>query len=223
MLEISSIVIEWIFFAYMSYRIGLKLHIQKSYPWYLIPLWNFWILAKESDIQLKKFFLTLLLLLSISLVIGWLFYIDFCNPSLISIIGGADGPTSIFIANRLAPELIVKYFIANIILFVIAIFWGNVAKKMGKEYGVYVLFGLVSIYLPPLLLVFETLDRWITSNRLQLVYSPLVGEEKEVWDRVNSVSKERVNRVVSVGVLLLILLSILWVLDFNFSISLYCA
>ena len=54
MLTISLLAIKWIFFAYVSYKIGNKLHIGKSYPWYIIPLWNFWILAKGSEIKILQ-------------------------------------------------------------------------------------------------------------------------------------------------------------------------
>jgi len=163
MLKISLIVIQWIFFAYTLYRIGNKLHIKKSYPWYIIPLWNFWILAKGSEIKIKKFFLTLLFILSP--LIGWFLYMELSTPSAIAIIGGADGSTAIFISNRLAPDMIGALVI---LIYHIAIifFWANLAKTMGKEYEVYVLFGLFSIYLPPLLLAFNNIDKLFLSTNI---------------------------------------------------------
>jgi len=161
MLEVSSIVIQWIFFAYLSYRIGNKIHIKKSYPWYLIPLWNFWILAKESEMKIKKFFLTWLLLLIVYLL-GCFLYI------YLSMVF----ETAIFILNRLAPDFIMNV----IIVFSIATFWASLAEKMGKEYGVYFLFGLISIYLPPLLLAFKSIDKFFTSNSMYT----LLREEKEL-------------------------------------------
>ncbi len=214
MLEISLIVIQWIFFAYTSYRIGNKLHIKKSYPWYLIPLWNFWILAKKSEIKIKDFYLIfMIIVLSVFLFIWMFFSIDIRDASAISIIAGADLPTSIFIANRLAPDMIgilVVLIYPIIAIVVVSIFWGSVARKMGKEYGVYVVLGLLSIYLPPLFLAFESIEKVITANRLSNVCSPLVGEEKEAWDKENGMPKEKINRVVSVGVLLLIFSSIVY-------------
>ena len=47
MFENNLIVIQWIFFAYTSYIIGNKLNIKESYPWYIIPLWNFWMLYNK--------------------------------------------------------------------------------------------------------------------------------------------------------------------------------
>jgi len=129
----------------------------------------------------------------------------FCS---ISIIGDADEPTSIFIANSLAPELIgaLALLIYSITIAVIVLtFWGSVAKKMGKKFWVYAVLGLFSIYLPPLFLAFESIEKMITTNKLSNMYSPLSKEEKEVLDTVNSMPKERINRVVSVGVLVLII------------------
>ena len=37
----------WSFIAYVFYNIGLMLKIDKSYYWYLIPIYNVWILAKK--------------------------------------------------------------------------------------------------------------------------------------------------------------------------------
>lgn len=219
MLEISLIVIPWIFFAYIFYRIGNKLHIKKSYPWYIIPLWNFWILAKKSEIKIKDFSLILIMTLIVPLL--WVFFfIDITSSSsATSIIGGADGPTSIFIANRLALTWIdaLAIYIYSIIavatiatIVVVSIFWGSVARKMGKEYGVYVVLGLFSFYLPPLLLAFESIDKVITTNRIPNMYSPLLAEEKEVWDKENNMPKEKINRIVSIGVLVLIFSSIVY-------------
>ena len=157
MLENSLIILQWIFFAYTSYRIGNKLNIQKSYPWYIIPLWNFWILAKKSEMKVKRTLLVLslvLILLIISLFLWSYFSIE-----------DADVSTSIFIANRLAPNLI-AILIPIIIMVVFAIFWGSVAKKMGKDYWVYVLFSLLSLYIPPLLLAFESIGKFMTSSHL---------------------------------------------------------
>jgi len=130
MLEISLIVIQWIVFAYLSYKIGNKLHIEKSYPWYLIPLWNLWVLAKESKMKIKKFFLILLLILSP--LIGWFFYIDIFSASAIFIMGDADGPTAIFIANRLPFDMIgtLVILIYNI---VIMFFLASLIKVMDMK------------------------------------------------------------------------------------------
>ena len=163
MLAISLLAIKWIFFAYVSYKIGNKLHIEKSYPWYIIPLWNFWILAKGSEIKIKKFFLILLLILSP--LIGWILYRELSTPSAIAIIGGADGSTAIFISNRLTPDMI-DALIILIYNIAIIFFWASLAETMGKEYGVYILFGLISIYLPPLFLAFESIEKFFTSNNI---------------------------------------------------------
>jgi len=161
MLEVSSIVIHWIFFAYLSYIIGNKLHIKKSYPWYLIPLWNFLVLAKESELKIKKFFLTLLLLLIVFLLGCFLYlYLSMAFE------------TATFVLNRVAYDFILNV----IIVFSIAIFWGSVAEKMGKEYGVYILFGVILIYLPPLLLAFDSIDKFFTSHSM----FRLSQEEKEL-------------------------------------------
>ena len=204
MLEIVSYIIPWIFFAYTSYRIGNKLHINKSYPWYIIPLWNFWILAKKSEMRIKYFSLILIFILIATLLIWGFLFIDIPDVFSISIIGGADGPTSIFIANSLEPDLI-GLIIGVTINVMLLIFWGSVAKKMGKKFWVYGVLGLFSIYLPPLFLAFESIEKMITTNKLSNMYSPLSKEEKEVLDKVNSMPKERINRVVSVGVLVLII------------------
>jgi len=162
MLAISLLAIEWIFFAYVSYKIGNKLHIEKSYPWYIIPLWNFWILAKGSEIKIKKSFLTLLLLLVIFLL-GDFFYILYMNVhSKYSTINIDDVKKAIFMLSRLNPYLIIIVIKISIIV----IFWANMAETMGKEYGVYILFGLISIYLPPLFLAFESIEKFFTSNNI---------------------------------------------------------
>jgi len=162
MLAISLLAIEWIFFAYVSYKIGNKLHIEKSYPWYIIPLWNFWILAKGSEIKIKKSFLTLLLLLVIFLL-GDFFYILYMNVhSKYSTINIDDVKKAIFMLSRLNPYLIIIVIKISIIV----IFWANMAEKMGKEYGVYILVGLISIYLPPLFLAFESIEKFFTSNNI---------------------------------------------------------
>jgi len=221
MLEISLIVIQWIFFAYTSYIIGNKLHINKSYPWYIIPLWNFWILAKNSEIKIKDFSLILLMLLLLfffaivyicSIILGT----DLESASASTIIMGADSATSLFVVNRLSEDIFSTFIGLTILvtkILFIAIFWGSVARKMGKEYGVYVLLGLLSVYLPPLLLSFESIDKLITTNRLSNMYSPLAGEEKKVWDKENSMPKERINRVLSIGGLILILSAIVYTLS----------
>jgi hypothetical protein len=206
MLEISLIIIQWIFFAYTSYRIGNKLHIKKSYPWYIIPLWNFWILAKKSEIKIKDFSLILIMIL----ILFFFIMVYICS---ITIRLGADLSTSLFLLNRFAGDMFYTFIGLSILvtkISVIAIFWGSLARKIGKEYGVYVVLGLFSIYLPPLLLTFESIDKLITTNKLSNMYSPLVGEEKEVWDKENGTPKEKINRVVSVGVLVLIFSSIVY-------------
>jgi len=221
MLEISLIVIQWIFFAYTSYIIGNKLHINKSYPWYIIPLWNFWILAKNSEIKIKDFSLILLMLLLLfffaivyicSIILGT----DLESASASTIIMGADSATSLFVVNRLSEDIFYTFIGLSILvtkILFIAIFWGSVARKMGKEYGVYVLLGLLSVYLPPLLLSFESIDKLITTNRLSNMYSPLAEEEKKVLDKENSMPKERINRVLSIGGLILILSVIVYTLS----------
>ena len=209
--------IQWIFFAYTSYIIGNKLHINKSYPWYIIPLWNFWILAKNSEIKIKDFSLILfMLLLLFFFAIVHSLKLEAEFSSSLSIIMGADSPTSLFILKRLAVDIFYTFIGLTILVIkipLIAIFWGSVARKMGKEYGVYVLLGLLSVYLPPLLLSFERIDKLITTNRLSNTYSPLAGEEKKVWDKEeNSMPKERINRVLSIGGLILILSAIVYML-----------
>jgi len=170
MLEIGLIAIQWIFFAYLSYRIGNKLHIKKSYPWYLIPLWNFWILAKESEIQIKKFIKTLFLMIFIYMLFS-LLYIIYINVHFFhSTINIDDIKEIIFMLSRFS-----SYFVFVVIKFFIIIFLASVAEKMGKEYGVYILFGLISIYLPPLLLAFESIDKFFTSHSM----FRLSQEEKE--------------------------------------------
>jgi len=109
---------------------------------------------------MKKFFFTLLLILSP--LIGWFLYIELSSPSAIAIIEGADGPTYIYIGNNFTIDLIVVL----IYYFTIIFFWANLAEKMGKEYGVYILFGLISIYLSPLLLAFESIDKFFTSHSI---------------------------------------------------------
>jgi len=211
MLENSLIVIEWLFFAYISYRIGNRLNIKKSYPWYIIPLWNFWILGKDSEIKIKKIFLVLVGILVMALIFVLLF-LTYTSDSAITIIGGVDGATSVFIANRLAPDIL-SIFAVVIYLFIklfTMILWGSVAKKMGKEYGIYVLFGLFSIYIPPLLLAFEKIDKFITTDRFSNIYRPLSAEEKKAFNNENSIPKKRIHRAVSIGVLFLILLSVVY-------------
>jgi len=90
---------------------------------------------------------------------------------------------------------------------VIAIFWGVVARGMGKEFGVYMVLGLFSIYIPPLLLAFDKLNRLIA---LSSIYSPLSEADQEVLEKKNSIPIEKMNRVVSIGILLLIFLSIIY-------------
>jgi len=81
MLEIVSYIIPWIFFAYTSYRIGNKLNIKKSYPWYIIPLWNFWILAKKSEMRIKFFSLILIFIVIATLLIWGFLFIDILDVS----------------------------------------------------------------------------------------------------------------------------------------------
>ena len=207
MLENSLIiVIEWIFFAYMSYRIGNKLNIKESYPWYIIPLWNFWILAKNSEIKLKDFSLIVMMVI----LLLFLIFDNINNSSAMSIISGADDETLRFIANRLAGELFYSFLDSSLPMVkfgVIAIFWGVVARGMGKEFGVYMVLGLFSIYIPPLLLAFDKLNRLIA---LSSIYSPLSEADQEVLEKKNSIPIEKMNRVVSIGILLLIFLSIIY-------------
>jgi len=213
MLENSLIIIEWIFFAYMLYRIGNRLNIKKSYPWYIIPLWNFWILGKHSEMKIKNF--SLIFVGTLVMVSIFALFLIHTSDSAITIIGGADGATSLFIANRLAPDILL-IFIMIIFLFIrlfVIIFWGSVAKKIGKEQGAYVVFGLFSIYLPPLLLAFEKIDKLITTDTLSNMYSPLSVEEEEALSQEDSIPKNRINRAVSIGVLLLILLSIFYAVN----------
>jgi len=138
MLKISLIAIQWIVFAYVSYRIGNKLHIEKSYPWYLIPLWNFWILGKESEMKIKDFFLklifSLIIIFIVSLLVWGLFSLQ--DPSEISIISGADGPTSIFIKNRVIPKFIdilsvLIYLLPTIVMYLI--FWESLVKNRNNK------------------------------------------------------------------------------------------
>jgi len=170
MLEVSSIVIQWIFFAYLSYRIGNKIHIKKSYPWYLIPLWNFLVLVKASDIKIKKFIKTLFLMIFIYMLFS-LLYIIYINVHFFhSTINIDDIKEIIFMLSRFN-----SYFVFVVIKIFIIIFWASVAEKMGKEYGVYILFGLLSIYLAPLLLAFDSIDKFFTSHSM----FRLSQEEKE--------------------------------------------
>ena len=215
MLEISLIVILWIFFAYTSYKIGQKLHIEKSYPWYIIPLWNFWILGKTSEIKIKDFYLLLIMLLilflfSMSQLI--ILLIDIQTFSVMSIIRAtADGSTSLLIANRLAGDIFYTFIALAIFItkfLTIAIFWGSVARKMGKEYTVYLVLSLVSIYLPPLLLAFEKIDKFITTNTLPNMFSSLSEDEQKTLKEESSTPKKRINRAISIPILLLILLGI---------------
>ncbi len=164
------LVIEWLVFAYMSYRIGDKLNIKKSYPWYAIPLWNFWVLGKYSKIKLKDFYLLLVMfgLLFIYLIFQYISIYDDYN-SAISILNGVDDETSLLITNRLAGEFFYTFLAFAVLIInygVIAIFWGAVARKMGKEFWVYVLFSFVSIYLSPLLLSFDKLNGWMTDSNM---------------------------------------------------------
>jgi len=171
MLEIGLIAIQWIFFAYLSYRIGNKLHIKKSYPWYLIPLWNFLVLVKASDIKIKKFIKTLFLMIFIYMLFS-LLYIIYINVHFFhSTINIDDIKEIIFMLSRFN-----SYFVFVVIKIFIIIFWASVAEKMGKEYGVYILFGLLSIYLAPLLLAFESIDKFFTSHSM----FRLSQEEKEL-------------------------------------------
>ena len=204
MLEISLIVIQWIFFAYTSYIIGNKLHINKSYPWYIIPLWNFWILAKNSEIKIKDFSLILFMILL-------LFFFTIVYICSIFLSMEADSSTSLFLLNRLAGDMFYTFIELSILVTIIsfiAILWGSVARKMGKEYWVYVVLGLVLVYLPPLLLSFEGIDKLITTNRLSNMFSPLSGEEKKVLDK--EMPKERIDRVLFIGGLILILSAIVY-------------
>lgn len=209
MSEISLIVMPWIFFAYTSYRIGNKLHIKRSYPWYIIPLWNFWILAKESEMKIKDL-LWILIPIFISLLLGWV-YFNIIDTSIITIIEGADGPTSIFIANRLAPDIINVLFPILIYSITINMIYGSVARKMGKEYGVYFILGLLLIYLPPLLLAFESIDEIITTNKLSNMFAPLTKEEEKAGNNENDMYTKRENERSYLywgGILLLIFFSI---------------
>jgi len=163
------LVIEWLFFAYMSYRIGNKLNIKKSYPWYAIPLWNFWVLGKHSEIKLKDFYLLLVMFGFLFIYLIFQYISVYSDSSTISILNGADKETSLFIANRLAGEFFYTFltFAVLIIKFgVIAIFWGAVARKMGKEFWAYILFSFISIYLPPILLSFDKLNGWMTDSNI---------------------------------------------------------
>jgi len=209
MFEVDLIVIEWLFFAYMSYQIGNRLNIKKSYPWYIIPLWNFWILGQKSEVRIKEVFFVFVMILIFVLV--FIYTLDpSSDDASLKILSGADEETSLFIANHLAPPLleIFPLMALLIIKFIgIPIFWGGVAQKMGKEYGVYVLLGLFSIYLPPLLLAFEKIDKLITHSS---IYSPLSKEAQKLLVRENSIPIEKMNRVISIGVLLLILLSVVY-------------
>jgi hypothetical protein len=212
MLELSFI-IQWLFFAYMSYQIGNRLNIKKSYPWYIIPLWNFWILGKNSEIKIKKISLVLVGILVMALIFVLFSTYTTTTASSISIINGANEETSLFIANHLAPPLLEIFPLMALLMikFIgIPIFWGAVARKMGKEYGVYVLLGLFSIYLPPLLLAFERIDKLITHSS---IYSPLSKEAQKLLVRENSIPIEKMNRVISIGVLVLILLSVVYTVN----------
>jgi len=68
MLDIGKFIVYWFFLAYTLYRIGKKLNIDKSYAWYLIPIWNLWILARKSDMKIVTFFLPISLLIMLEVL-----------------------------------------------------------------------------------------------------------------------------------------------------------
>ena len=178
MLEIASYIAQWIFFAYTSYLIGKKLNVNESYPWYLIPLWNFWILAKYSNFKIKKILLFILVAFFIVIIVGIFLMFSIQDTSAISIIAGADGPTSIFIANRLAPDMIAILYVLLYSMIIIA-FWGAVAKNMEKDYIFYGLISLISPYLPPLFLAFDAIEKFFTTNNASNMYRLLSEDEKQ--------------------------------------------
>ena len=183
MLEIASYIAQWIFFAYTSYLIGKKLNVNESYPWYLIPLWNFWILAKYSNFKIKKILLFILVAFFISIIIamivGIFLIFSIQDGSAISIIAGADGPTSIFILNRLAPDMIARISYVLLYLIIIIAFWGAVAKNMEKDYIFYGFISLISPYLPPLCLAFDAIEKFFTTNNTSNMYRLLSEDEKQ--------------------------------------------
>jgi len=138
MLEVG-LCIFYLFNSYVLYRIGRKLQITKSYIWYLIPLWNYWILAKESEMKVMTFFLPLFLLITIEFL-------------------------TIDVKSGLFILFIIKLILSAIFSFK---FVGSVARKLGKEYKAYGVLSLIfTIYFPLLMLAFESIDKFFTSSNM---------------------------------------------------------
>jgi len=216
MLEIASYIAQWIFFAYTSYLIGKKLNVNESYPWYLIPLWNFWILAKYSNFKIKKILLFILVAFFIVIIVGIFLMFSIQDTSAISIIAGADGPTSIFIANRLAPDMIAILYVLLYSIIIIA-FWGAVAKNMEKDYIFYGLISLISPYLPPLFLAFDAIEKFFTTNNASNMYRLLSEDEKKALALASEPMDTLCKRIIYVILSLVVALWLSLVCEYYFN------
>lgn len=78
---------------------------------------------------MKKVVTVLLGLVGVMLVV-FNFFLKFKNaPTKVSVIGGADGPTSIFLAGKVVPNLSLMGVIIGVILIVVAIILATNKRK----------------------------------------------------------------------------------------------
>ena len=119
-------ILLWMVGTYILYKIGLKLGVKKSYPWYLIPIYNVWLIAKRNNFE-KSFFSLFILIPIINIVV----YLT--NNILKPVLLGNN--EQMIEESMIVYAMIIVSFLLIIVLNIRL--WGNVAKTFGKDFWLY--------------------------------------------------------------------------------------
>lgn len=144
-LMIVIISMVWSLIAFVLYKIGLKLNTNKSYYWYLIPVYNTWILAKEVyfSAYLFSLFITIPILNAI-----------ISNLMLSKVFDNLDNINSETLEHTTNLMYAIEG-ISSLLLIILSIkLWGDIAKKLDKNFWLYGV-SISLFYLPILILAFE--------------------------------------------------------------------